>query len=206
MNKYLSVVLLISLAFIGCKSIQKDGIAFKNYDLYNDDRSINALIEIPAGTLEKWEYNKSTRKIELELVNNKPRIINYLGYPANYGMIPKTLLPKNNGGDGDPLDVIVIGPSETKGNIVKCKIIGVLKLIDNSEQDDKLIALSYKSNLHNVNDISDLNASYNGILEILEIWFSNYKAGGQIKSMGYENKFSALKILEDSRAHFISNQ
>ena len=154
MNKYLSVVLLISLAFIGCKSIQKNGIAVKNYDSFNDNGSVNALIEIPAGTLEKWEYNKSTRKIELELVNNKPRIINYLGYPANYGMIPKTLLPKNNGGDGDPLDVIVIGPSETKGNIVKCKIIGVLKLIDNSEQDDKLIAISYKSNLHNVNDLS----------------------------------------------------
>ena len=206
MNKYLSVLLLISLAFIGCKSIQKNGIVFKNYDSFNGDGSINALIEIPAGTLEKWEYNKSTRKIELELINNKPRIINYLGYPANYGMIPKTLLPKNNGGDGDPLDVIVIGPSETKGSIVKCKIIGVLQLIDNSEQDDKLIAISYRSNLDNVNDISELDASYNGILEILEIWFTNYKEDGQIKSMGYENRSSALKILEDSRAHFISNQ
>ena len=206
MNKYLSMVLLISLAFIGCKSIQKNGIAVKNYDSFNGDGSVNALIEIPAGTLEKWEYNKSTRKIELELINNKPRIINYLGYPANYGMIPKTLLPKNNGGDGDPLDVIVIGPSETKGNIVKCKIIGVLKLIDNSEQDDKLIAISFKSNLYNVNDISELDASYNGILEILEIWFTNYKEYGQIKSMGYENRSSALKILEDSQAHFINNQ
>ena len=206
MNKYLSVLLLVSLSFIGCKSIQKNGIAIKNYDSINDDGSVNALIEIPAGTLEKWEYNKSTRKIELELINNKPRIINYLGYPANYGMIPKTILPKNNGGDGDPLDVIVIGPSETKGNIVKCKIIGVLQLIDNSEQDDKLIAISYKSNLDNVNDISELNASYNGILEILEIWFTNYKKDGQIKSMGYENRSSALKILEDSRVHFINNQ
>ena len=206
MNKYLSVLLLIILAFIGCKSIKKNGIAIKNYDSINDDGSVNALIEIPAGTLEKWEYNKGTRKIELELINNKPRIINYLGYPANYGMIPKTILPKNNGGDGDPLDVIVIGPSETKGNIVKCKIIGVLQLIDNSEQDDKLIAISYKSNLDNVNDISELNASYNGILEILEIWFTNYKEDGQIKSMGYKNRSSALKILEDSRAHFIINQ
>ncbi len=63
MNKYLSVVLLISLAFIGCKSIQKNGIAFKNYDLYNDDGSINALIEIPAGTLEKWEYIKALERL-----------------------------------------------------------------------------------------------------------------------------------------------
>ena len=103
------------------------------------------MIEIPAGTLEKWEYNKSTRDIELELINIKPRIFSYLGYPANYGMIPKTLLPKKYGGDGDPLDVIVIGPAEPRGSIVKCKIIGVLYLIDNFEQDDKLIAISSKS-------------------------------------------------------------
>ena len=57
-----------------------------------------------------------------------------------------------------------------------------------------------------MNDISELDASYNGILEILEIWFTNYKEYGQIKSMGYENRSSALKILEDSQAHFINNQ
>tara|TARA_Y100000591_G_C21219577_1_gene399360 strand:+ start:107 stop:424 length:318 start_codon:yes stop_codon:yes gene_type:complete len=100
-------------------------------------------------------------------------------------MIPKTLLPKKNGGDGDPLDVIFIGSAEHRGSIVKCKIIGVLYLIDNFEQDDKLIAVSSKSRLKNINNINDFNNNYNGIFKILEIWFTNYKKSGQIKSKGY---------------------
>jgi len=42
--------------------------------------------------------------------DGKPRVIKYLAYPGNYGMIPRTLLPKELGGDGDPLDIIMLGP------------------------------------------------------------------------------------------------
>ena len=121
-------------------------------------------------------------------------------------MIPKTLLKKENGGDGDPLDIIVLGPPESKGSIVKCKIIGVLYLIDNSEQDDKLIAISNNSSLKNINDVGELNDIYDGILKILEIWFTNYKSGGQIKSKGYGNSESASNILESARNQFFNNQ
>jgi len=206
LTKYLSALTLVSLIFLSCEYSQKDEFIIKEYDSIHDEDSVNALIEIPAGTLEKWEYNKITSDIELELINNKPRIISYLCYPANYGMIPKTLLPKENGGDGDPLDVIVIGPAEPRGNIVKCKIIGVLYLVDNFEQDDKLIAISSKSNLENVNNIVDLDNSYNGISKILEIWFTNYKKGGQIKSKGFGDSISALNILKDSRNHYFNKK
>jgi len=56
-------------------------------------------------------------------------------------MIPQTLLSKENGGDGDPLDVIILGPSISRGSVVKAHLIGVLKLLDGGEQDDKLIAI-----------------------------------------------------------------
>ena len=65
------------------------------------------------------------------------------------------------------------------GDIVKCKVIGVLYLIDNFEQDDKLIAISENSESEHINDIGELNENYNGLLEIIEIWFTNYK--GNIK-------------------------
>ena len=206
LTKYLSASILVSLIFLNCENSQKDDFIIKEYDSIRDDGSVKALIEIPAGTLEKWEYNKSTSDIELELINNKPRIISYLCYPANYGMIPKTLLPKENGGDGDPLDVIVIGPGEPRGSIVKCKIIGVLYLVDNLERDDKLIAISNKSNLENVNNIADLDNNYNGISKILEIWFTNYKKGEQIKSKGFGDSISALNILKDSRKHYFNRK
>ena len=204
--RYLSVLILIGITLLSCENNRKDGITIKQFDTVNDDGNVNALIEIPAGTLEKWEYNKSTEDIELEFIDNKPRIISYLGYPANYGMIPETILPKEYGGDGDPLDVIVIGPPEQRGSLVKCKIIGVLYLIDNFEKDDKLIAISRKSGLWNINNIADLDSNYSGISKILEIWFTSYKKGGNIESKGYGDSINALRILQDSRNYYFNEQ
>jgi len=112
---------------------------------------------------------------------------------------------RNNGGDGDPLDIIVLGPPKKMGNIVKCKVIGVLYLIDNFEQDDKLIAISENSNLEHINDIDELNEYYKGLLEIIEIWFTNYKGNDKIKSNGYGNSQRALNILANARDQFFSD-
>ena len=202
MIRYLSLIILV-VATSSCKKHQKNDQTVKRYSSINDNGYINALIEISAGSLEKWEYNKETKKVEIELVNDNPRIINYLGYPANYGMVPGTLLSRNNGGDGDPLDIVVLGPPKQIGNIVKCKVIGVLYLIDNFEQDDKLIAISENSNLEHINDIGELNENYNGLLKIIEIWFTNYKGNDKIKSKGYGNSHSALNILANARDQFL---
>lgn len=205
MKKYFIIVLLFG--FWGCNFLQKkDIIALFDYEPINYDGSINALIEIPAGTLKKWEFNKVSGLIELEIINNKPRIIDYLGYPANYGMIPKTLLAKKNGGDGDPLDIIVIGPPQEKGSVVKCKIIGVLHLIDNLEKDDKLIAVLHNSTLNNINGIKELDANYNGILEILDLWFTNYKGSDEIISKGFGDEQSASRILNSAINQYLNNQ
>ena len=163
-----------------------------------EDGDVNAVIEIPSGTLEKWELNKSTGQVQWELVDSTPRIVNYLGYPGNYGMIPQTLLSKEKGGDGDPLDIIVLGPPATRGGIVKCKIIGVLYLTDRGERDDKLIAVSDNSPLYKVNDMTELNNNYKGISEIIKLWFTNYKGPDKMKSEGFGDKNTALKILRDA--------
>ena len=198
--------MFIVIATSSCKKHQKNDQTIKRYNSFNDNGSINALIEISAGSLEKWEYNKETKQVEIELVNDNPRIINYLGYPANYGMIPETLLSRNNGGDGDPLDIVVLGPPKPMGDIVKCKVIGVLYLIDNFEKDDKLIAISNKSGLWNINNIADLDKNYSGISKILEIWFTRYKKGGNIESKGYGDSINALSILQDSRNYYFNEQ
>ena len=214
MNRYITVIISFSLSliFISCDSYRTDkkennnyvstGIDKSNANLLTDfiplfeDGDINAVVEIPSGTLEKWELNKSNGKIEWELVNNIPRIINYLGYPGNYGMIPRTLLSKEQGGDGDPLDIIVLGPPEERGSVVKCEIIGVLYLMDRGEQDDKLVAVSTNSPLYEVNSIDELNENYIGISEILQLWFTNYKGPGKMESKGFGDKNNAIDILK----------
>ena len=160
------------------------------------DGHVNAIIEVPAGTIQKWEINKLSRKIEQELIGDEARIINYIGYPGNYGMIPQTLLPKENGGDGDPLDILVLGPPEDRGSIVKCKVIGVLFLLDQGAQDDKLIAISDNSPLFHINEIADLTKNYIGVSEIIKLWFTNYKGPDKMKSNGFGNKQVAEEILQ----------
>ncbi|NQX99071.1 MAG: inorganic diphosphatase, partial [Flavobacteriales bacterium] len=116
--------------------------------------------------------------------------------PGNYGMIPKTILPKKLGGDGDPLDVIVLGPPVNRGTVVKAKLIGVLKLLDNGEQDDKLIAVMTKTPFYNANSLNELDQQFNGVTRILETFFSNYKGPGQMKSLGLADEKEAKKVLK----------
>ncbi len=185
-------------------SCNSDSNTVLDVDLFDENQKVTALIENPSGSLEKWELNKINNKIERDSINNQPRTINYLGYPANYGMIPNTLLPKNKGGDGDPLDILVLGPPVKRGSLINCKIIGLLKLLDTNEQDDKLIAIANNSSLSHINDIDELELNYKGITTIIELWFTNYKGKGKIKSLGYGNKKSALSILNTSMQEYNS--
>lgn len=170
-----------------------------------EDGDVNAIIEIPAGTLDKWELDKSNGKMQRDFVGNKPRTIEYLGYPGNYGMIPRTMLSKKNGGDGDPLDIIVLGPSVERGSVIKSKVIGVLYLMDQGEQDDKLIAVSADSPLYEINSIVELNEKYKGISEILNLWFVNYKGPGKMESKGFGERNYAIAILKTSIKEYQQN-
>ena len=107
-----------------------------------ENGTIRAIVEIPTGTSAKWEVSKEEpNAVYWEYKDNAPRIVNYLGYPGNYGAIPGTALPKELGGDGDPLDVIILGQAVPRGEIADVRLIGVLKMLDGGEQDDKLIAV-----------------------------------------------------------------
>ena len=157
---------------------------------------IQVVIEIPTGTTAKWEVNKSDGLLHWELKNGKPRVVQYLGYPGNYGMIPRTLLPKDEGGDGEPLDVIVLGPPVERGAVVQAKLIGVLKLLDGGEQDDKLVAVLKDTPFYTLESVSQLDKEFVGITAIIQKWFESYKGSGEMKALGYGDKEEADIILQ----------
>jgi inorganic pyrophosphatase len=151
-------------------------------------------VEIPAGSNQKWEVKKNG-KLVWDQKNGKNRYINYLAYPGNYGMIPQTL-----SGDGDPFDILVLGPGKKRGAVIKAKVIGVLKTLDDGEEDDKLIAVydsseldkieSETTNLYNVSNLKQMRSEFPGVLEIISLFFLNYKGkSGNMKTLG----FSELK-------------
>lgn len=219
MNKSKHIILitlaLLVVTLLACnnKATNKSVDVVNDNNLITDfiplfeDGDINVAVEIPAGTLEKWEVDKSNGQPKLEYVDGKPRIIKYLGYPGNYGMIPRTLLSKELGGDGDPLDVIALGPPVERGSIIKCKLIGVMFLIDRGEQDDKLIAIMENSPLYELDNLEELKQDYNGAADILQTWFINYKGAGKMVSKGFGDKEQALKILTSAiEAYQIKNK
>jgi len=177
----------------------------KDIEPINSDGTVNVVIEIPTGTNEKWEVSKKTGDIEWEFKKGKPRIVKFLGYPTNYGMIPRTLLPKNLGGDGDPLDVILIGSYIERGKIVNGKVIGVLKMLDGGEVDDKILMIHKNSPLSKAKTIEDLKKQFPGTLRIIETWFESYKGSGEIKISGYGSISDAKNILEQSILEFKKN-
>ena len=156
---------------------------------------INVVVEIPTGTNAKWEVEKSSGLLKWEFKHGKPRVVAYLSYPGNYGMVPRTLLSKQAGGDGDPLDVLVIGPAMTRGSVVQATPIGVLKLLDGGEQDDKIIAVMVDSPLGQVSSLEELQSRFNGITDIIEIWFSNYKGPGELVANGYGDADAANAVI-----------
>ncbi len=185
---------LIAAAFLSCASSGPRNLA-SDIPSRNERGLVHAVIEIPAGTNAKWEVEKSEGQLRWEVRNGKPRVVQYLPYPGNYGMIPRTILPKELGGDGDPLDIIVLGPAQTRGAVISVRIIGVLELLDGGEQDDKLLAVSLDGPFRDVRNLPELDARFVGVRLIVETWFSNYKGPGKMEARGWGDVDRAEQIL-----------
>jgi len=123
------------------------------------------------------------------------RTIDYLPYPANYGMIPQTLLAKDRNGDGDPLDAIVLGPALPRGTVVTVKLLGSMMMTDQNKEDSKLIGVIPHTNFSSLKSIIELDMKFPGVTKILSTWFTNYKGRGQTKIHGFKDAREAHRLL-----------
>lgn len=202
------IVISLFLLFSGACSAQNDETRnssdtvitdhdyLRDFDPLNDAGLVNVVVEIPAGDNQKWEVNKENGYLEWEIVADTLREINYLPYPANYGMIPQTWLPIEDGGDDDPLDVILLGKTAERGSVIASRIVGVIKMIDGGEQDDKIIAIDPQSHFYSIQTLEDLQSLYPGVIDILKIWFESYKGEGHVSIQAVEDEKEANIILE----------
>jgi inorganic pyrophosphatase len=180
---------------------------WSGYDPINRDGTYNVVIEIPAGTTAKYETSKETGMLELEQKNGAPRFVQYLGYPVNYGAIPRSVLLKSKGGDGDSVDVLALGPAVPRGSVVRGRVIGVLSLVDTGETDDKAVIVMENSPFAKVKSIADLDAKFPGVTTILQTWFTSYKGYGKdgklmLSSTGFKDRAAAIKLIGDAILDF----
>lgn len=109
---------------------------------------IYAVIEVPKGSRNKYEYSKTAGVIKLDRVLYSP-----LHYPGDYGFIPQSFY-----GDGDPLDILVMMNEPTfPGCVIEVRPIGMLRMIDKDQNDDKILAVpSTDPQFDDILDFDDL--------------------------------------------------
>ena len=151
---------------------------------------VDALIEIPLGSKNKYELDKATGRIRLDRVLYAAMI-----YPAEYGIIENTLAP-----DGDALDILVICNDPTfPGCTVPARVLGYLDMVDGGKLDYKLISvMDCDPRYASVHELSDLDPF---VLKEIANFFSNYKVLQDIKVQvgSYHSKEEAMEIIDQCR-------
>ena len=183
------------------KIIGKKNFLFDYKNFITPD-TVNVVIEIPKNTNEKWEVSKIDGSLEHEFFMGAPRIINYLPYPINYGMIPRTVLPLKLGGDGDPVDAIVLGEALPRGEVVETKVLGLIKMRDMGEVDDKVITVHKKSDYFKFNSIEEIQENNPKILNNIMAWFQNYKGNNLVKIDGVVSNVEAIGLIKFASKNF----
>lgn len=165
--------------------------------------AVAAVIEIPCGTTGKFEVADGDGWLhwQHDRETGARRAIDYLAFPVNYGMVPRTLAE-----DGDALDIVVLGAGIARGRVVRTRVIGVLEMGEPGERDDKLIAVPTDAGLANgfsrLRDLRELDASYPAARAILELWFANYWGAGRTHVLGWGDAAAATAVLEASKHAF----
>ncbi|HWZ22468.1 MAG TPA: inorganic diphosphatase [Cytophagaceae bacterium] len=148
---------------------------------------VNGIIEIPKGTRAKYELDKDSGLLLLDRV-----LYSSMYYPANYGFIPQTYCD-----DKDPLDILIVSQIDVVPLcIVPAKVIGVMRMLDGGEADDKIIAVAAGDpSVNHINDISELPKHF--ISEIRN-FFEDYKKleNKTVQVEEFENAQIAQDILK----------
>jgi inorganic pyrophosphatase len=150
---------------------------------------VNGIIEIPKGSRAKYELDKQSGLLRLDRV-----LYSSVYYPANYGFIPQSYCD-----DKDPLDILVFSQVDLVPLcIVPAKVIGVMRMLDNGEADDKIIAVAAGDpSVSHVNDISEMPEHF---ISEMRSFFEDYKKLEK-KTVVVEDflgKDMAIQILNDA--------
>ena len=158
------------------------------------DDCVHVVIEIPRGSRNKYEIDHNTGRVFLDR-----RLFTATTYPADYGFIPDTL-----GGDGDPLDALVLLEDPVYPGVwVQARPVGVLFMHDEAGDDAKLICVPpNEPRWDNVNDIGDLTPQ---LVNEIQHFFEVYKAlepGKESYVAGLAGRDAAWDEIHRARANF----
>ncbi len=154
---------------------------------------INVITEIRRGERNKYEVDKDLGMPVLDRVNGTA-----LGYPTDYGYVPGTLCE-----DGDPLDaLLIVDESVHNGVLVASRPIGVLRMVDEGENDEKLIVVPAKDvSKDHIKDVDDLGENFKKYIEHFYTHYKDWKngwTGVEISFNGWGGAAEAKAVINES--------
>ena len=152
-------------------------------------KEVNVLIEIPKGSSTKYEVDPEHGLLMLDRF-----VYSSVHYPGDYGFVPQTI-----GGDGDPMDVLVYSEGIVIPQTVAAfRPVGVMKMIDNGEKDDKIIGVYVKD--PRASQIKELNDIPEHKLKEYKEFFQTYKdlENKKVTVTGFMGKGEAHRLILDS--------
>jgi inorganic pyrophosphatase len=148
------------------------------------------IVEIPRGSRNKYEYDDALGAIVLDR-----RLFTSTVYPADYGFVEGAL-----GGDGDPLDALVlVGDPTFPGCRIRVRIVGVFRMVDEEGPDEKLLCVPLRDPLWSeTRDVGDIPGAFRAEIEQ---FFKIYKdlEGVATRTAGFGDRIEALQVLEEAR-------
>jgi inorganic pyrophosphatase len=153
-----------------------------------EDGSVTALIEIPRGSKNKYEWDEEMEGVALSRV-----LYQSVAYPAEYGFIPGTMAD-----DGDALDVVVLIDQPTfPGCLMRVRPIGILRLRQEGERDDKVLCVAVSDPLYaETSDIGDI--PNHRLLEIRHFFATYTELEGREVEVGeWENAQEAMDEIRE---------
>ncbi len=189
-----TIVLSCLLVLFSGAALAREYVSPVEYPQSDNPAEVNVIIEIPAGSITKYELDPETGYVAVDRYLSMP-----VAYPANYGSVPGTLA-----GDGDPLDLLVYTREPiVPGAVIKARPIGVLRMIDGGEEDAKVIGVpagKIDPTYAGIKEITDLPAMER---ERLQAFFRVYKQlpeGGKVVELrGFGDAATARDTIAKAR-------
>jgi inorganic pyrophosphatase len=151
---------------------------------------LTVVVEIPKGSRNKYEFDHTTGAITLDRM-----LFTSMQYPADYGFIDGTL-----GLDGDPLDALVfVGEPTFPGCHIRVRPVGLFRMTDEKGEDEKVLCVPLRDPMWS--HVEDIDGLPTNLLNEIEHFFQVYKdlEGHTVATDGYEDRASALRVIEQSR-------
>jgi inorganic pyrophosphatase len=155
---------------------------------------IEAVIEIPRGSRNKYEVDHETGRVHLDRVLYTPFV-----YPVDYGYFDKTL-----GGDGDPLDALVLLEFPVfPGVVVNVRAVGVLPMEDDGGMDEKILCVPAKDKRwDHIQDINDVPEQTRNEIEHFFTHYKDLEPGKWVKCGKWANKAEAERLIAEAKANY----